>query len=137
MLVSFIQEQMGPLMDKVNQLLELDRRETEQFLHYRSGHFGEDNKILAYFEANQSTRKYSAPEEAPAAAPAATATVAVSGGTWLKASPTGSIALLGLPETLTITADATGLAPSITPYKGTVVLSSTNASMGRLNDGNH
>jgi predicted PurR-regulated permease PerM len=78
MLVSFIQEQMGPLMDKVNQLLELDRRETEQFLHYRSGHFGEDNKILAYFEANQSTRKYSAPEEAPAAAPAATATVAVS-----------------------------------------------------------
>ena len=78
MLVSFIQEQTGPLMDKVNQLLELDRRETEQFLHYRSGHFGEDNKILAYFEANQSTRKYSAPEEAPAAAPAATATVAVS-----------------------------------------------------------
>ena len=59
---------------------------------------------------------------------ALTASVAVSGGTWLKATPTGSIALLGLPETLTITADAAGLAPSLTPYKGTVVVSSTNAS---------
>ena len=29
MLVSFIQKQTGPLMDKVNQLLELDRKETE------------------------------------------------------------------------------------------------------------
>jgi predicted PurR-regulated permease PerM len=75
-LVSFIQKQTGPLMDKVNQLLELDRKETEQFLHDRSGHFGEDNKILRYFEANKNTRKYAAPEEVPAAAPATTATVA-------------------------------------------------------------
>lgn len=59
---------------------------------------------------------------------ALTATVAVTGGTWLKATPTGSIALLGLPETLTITTDAAGLAPSLTPYKGMVVVSSTNAS---------
>jgi hypothetical protein len=62
-------------MDKVNQLLELDRKETEQFLHDRGGHFGEDNKILGYFEANRSTRNYAAPEQAPAAAPATTATV--------------------------------------------------------------
>ena len=75
-LVSFIQKQTGPLMDKVNQLLELDRKETEQFLHNRGVHFGEDNKILRYFEANKSTRNYAAPEEAPAAAPATTATVA-------------------------------------------------------------
>ena len=75
-LVSFIQKQTGPLMDKVNQLLELDRKETEQFLHDRGGHFGEDNKILGYFEANQNTRNYAAPEQAPAAAPATTATVA-------------------------------------------------------------
>ena len=74
-LVSFIQKQTGPLMDKVNQLLELDRKETEQFLHDRGGHFGEDNKILGYFEANQNTRNYAAPEQAPAAAPATTATV--------------------------------------------------------------
>src|SRR5215475_9221319 len=59
-LVSFIQKQTGPLMDKVNQLLELDRKETEQFLHNRGVHFGEDNKILKYFEANKSTRNYAA-----------------------------------------------------------------------------
>ena len=76
MLADFIQKQTGPLMDKVNQLLELDRRETEQFLHDRSGHFGGDNKILGYFEANKNTRKYAAPEEAPATAPATTTTVA-------------------------------------------------------------
>ena len=76
MLVSFIQKQTDPLMDKVNQLLELDREEKQQFLHDRSGNFGENNKILGYFEANQNTRNYSAPEQAPAVAPAATATVA-------------------------------------------------------------
>jgi predicted PurR-regulated permease PerM len=76
MLVSFIQKQTDPLMDKVNQLLELDRKEKQQFLHDRSGHFGENNKILGYFEANQNTRNYAAPEQAPAVAPAATATVA-------------------------------------------------------------
>jgi predicted PurR-regulated permease PerM len=75
-LVSFIQKQTGPLMDKVNQLLELDRKEKQQFLHDRSGHFGEDNKILRYFEANQNTRSYATPEQAPAAAPVTTATVA-------------------------------------------------------------
>jgi predicted PurR-regulated permease PerM len=75
-LVSFIQKQTGPLMDKVNQLLELDRKEKQQFLHDRGGQFGENNKILGYFEANQNTRNYAAPEQAPAAAPAPTATVA-------------------------------------------------------------
>ena len=76
MLVSFIQKQTDPLMDKVNQLLELDREEKQQFLHDRSGNFGENNKILGYFEANQNTRNYAAPEQAPADAPAATATIA-------------------------------------------------------------
>src|SRR5215472_12526572 len=75
-LMSFIQKQTGPLMDKVNQLLELDRKEKQQFLHDRGGQFGENNKILGYFEANQNTRNYAAPEQAPAVAPAATATVA-------------------------------------------------------------
>jgi predicted PurR-regulated permease PerM len=76
MMVSFIRKQTSPLMDKVNQLLELDRKETEQFLHDRSGHFGADNKILGYFEANRNTGKYAAPEEALAAAPATTAAIA-------------------------------------------------------------
>jgi uncharacterized protein (TIGR03437 family) len=59
---------------------------------------------------------------------ALTASVAVNGGAWLKASPTGSIALIGLPELLTISADPTGLAPQAAPYKGTVVVSSSNAA---------
>jgi uncharacterized protein (TIGR03437 family) len=55
------------------------------------------------------------------------ASVAVSGGTWLKASPTGTITLIGMPQTLTVTADAAGVAPSTTPYKGTVTVFSSNA----------
>jgi predicted PurR-regulated permease PerM len=76
MLVSFIQKQTGPLMDKVNQLLELDPKEREQFLTYRSSYSGTGDKILRYFQANQNTHNYAAPEGAPAAAPATTATVA-------------------------------------------------------------
>jgi predicted PurR-regulated permease PerM len=75
MLVSFLQKQTGPLLDKVNQLLELDPKERDQFLSYRS-YSEAGRKILSYFQANQSTRKYAAPEEAPAAAPATTATIA-------------------------------------------------------------
>jgi len=78
MLADFIQKQTGPLMDKINQLLELDRVQTEQFLHDRGGHFGGDNKILGYFEANQNTPRYGAPEETPAVAPATTVTIAAS-----------------------------------------------------------
>jgi len=76
MLMSFIEEQTDPLMDRVNQLLELDPKETAQFLHDRNDHFGGDNKILGYFEANQNTRKYAATKEAPAAAPTTPTTVA-------------------------------------------------------------
>ena len=76
MLMSFIEEQTDPLMDRINQLLELDPKEASQFLHDRGGHFGEDNKILGYFEVNQNTRKYVATKEAPAAASATPATVA-------------------------------------------------------------
>ena len=75
MLMSFIEEQTDPLMDRINQLLELDPKEASQFLHDRGGHFGEDNKILGYFEVNQNTRKYVATKEAPAAASATPATV--------------------------------------------------------------
>ena len=75
MLMSFIQKQTGPLMDKVNQLLELDPKEREQFLRYSTGYFVE-NKVLRYFQANQNTGKYTASEEAPDAAPVTTGTVA-------------------------------------------------------------
>jgi predicted PurR-regulated permease PerM len=75
MLVSFIQKQTGPLLDKVNQLLELDPKERDQFLGYRS-YSEAGKKILSYYQANQNTRNYAAPEVAPGAPPTTTATVA-------------------------------------------------------------
>jgi predicted PurR-regulated permease PerM len=74
MLVGLIEKEVDPLMDKVNQLLELDPQERELFLKYRAGYNGHppiENKFFEYFQANQNTRKYVTPEEAPAAAPAA------------------------------------------------------------------
>ncbi len=79
MLLGLIEKQVDPLMDKVNELLELDPQERELFLKYRAGYNGNppiENKFFEYFQANQNTRKYVTPEEAPAAAPAATAAVA-------------------------------------------------------------
>ena len=79
MLVGLIEKQVGPLMDKVNELLELDPQERELFLKYRAGYNGNppiENKFFEYFQANQNTRKYVTPEEAPGAAPAATAAAA-------------------------------------------------------------
>jgi predicted PurR-regulated permease PerM len=79
MLVGLIEKQVDPLMDKVNQLLELDPEERELFLKYRAGYNGTppiENKFFEYFQANQNTRKYVTPEEATAAAPAASAAVA-------------------------------------------------------------
>src|SRR5215813_3324295 len=78
MMVGLIEKQVDPLMDKVNQLLELDAEERELFLKYRAGYNGIppiENKFFEYFQANQNTRKYVTPEEA-AATPAATAAVA-------------------------------------------------------------
>ena len=75
MLMAFIQKQTGPLMDKVNQLLELDPKERDQFLRYSTAYFVK-NEIVRYFRANQNTGKYAGPEEAPDVAPATTATVA-------------------------------------------------------------
>jgi len=79
MLVGLIEKEVAPLMDKVNQLLELDPQERELFLKYRAGYNGNspiENKFFGYFQANQNTRKYVTPEEATAAAPAASAAVA-------------------------------------------------------------
>ena len=78
MLLGLIEKQVDPLMDKVNELLELDAEERELFLKYRAGYNGIppiENKFFEYFQANQNTRKYVTPEEAAAAAPAATTAV--------------------------------------------------------------
>src|SRR5215831_18427343 len=88
MLVGLIRKEVDPLMDKVNELLELDPEEGKLFLKYRaavrressswtaSSSTGNEDKFLEYFRANQNTHKYAKPEEAPAAATAATAAVA-------------------------------------------------------------
>src|SRR5262249_14891725 len=91
MLVGLIEKEVGPLMDKVNELLELDQQERELFLKYRVGYNGNrpiEDKFFEYFQANQNTRKYVTPEEATAAAPTATAPVAAPVGT--PAAPKGS-----------------------------------------------
>src|SRR4029077_7000043 len=66
MLVGSIEREVDPLMDKVNELLELDPEERELFLKYRAGYNGPPNKFLEYFRANQNTHKYVTPEGATA-----------------------------------------------------------------------
>ena len=85
MLVGLVQKEVDPLMDKVNELLELDPEERELFLKYRSS---TEDKFLDYFRVTQNTHKYVTPEGATAAAPAATP--AVTAPTELPAVPMGS-----------------------------------------------
>jgi predicted PurR-regulated permease PerM len=74
--VRLIQREINPLMDKVNELLELDPAERELFLKYRAdGISPDDVKFLRYFRANQKRRKYVMTDEAVAAAPTAAPSV--------------------------------------------------------------
>src|SRR5215470_3325836 len=64
-----IEKQFGPLMDKVNQSLELNPKERDLFLKYAAGYNGKpaiEKKFVAYFWANQKTEKYVGPEQTPA-----------------------------------------------------------------------
>jgi predicted PurR-regulated permease PerM len=70
-MVPFIEKQLGPLMDKINQALELSPEERDLFLKYRAGY---NDKFYEYFRSNQKTRKYVIPEEPP---PGATPPAAV------------------------------------------------------------
>ena len=57
------------------------------------------------------------------------ATMTVSGGTWLKISPTGNISIAGLLDTITATVDPTGLAPKTYPATITIAApAATNKS---------
>ena len=63
-----VEKQLGPLMDKVNQFLELSPKERDLFLKYAAGYNGKppiDKKFVAYFWATQKTGKYVVPEETP------------------------------------------------------------------------
>jgi predicted PurR-regulated permease PerM len=76
-----IEKQVGPLMNKVNQSLELNPKERDLFLKYAAGYNNKppiEKKFVAYFWANQKTGKYVVPEESPAetAPPAAPVTAA-------------------------------------------------------------
>lgn len=52
--------------------------------------------------------------------------IAITGGTWLKASPSGSISLVGLPGAVNVTVSPAGLAPG--NYSGQIAFSASNAS---------
>jgi predicted PurR-regulated permease PerM len=74
-----VEKELGPLMDKVNQFLELDPKERDLFLKYAAGYNGKppvEKKFVDYFWANQKTWKYAIPEKPPADAAPSTATAA-------------------------------------------------------------
>src|SRR6266700_3331109 len=56
-----IEKEVGPLMDKVNQVLALNLEERNLFLKYAAGYNGKpsiQSKFVDYFWANQKTREY-------------------------------------------------------------------------------
>jgi len=63
-----IEKQAGPLMDKINQALELNPEERSLFLKYAAGYNGKppiQSKFVDYFRANQNTGEYVIPEKTP------------------------------------------------------------------------
>ena len=78
---SLIEKEVGPLMDKVNQSLELSPEERNLFLKYAAGYNSKppvERKFVDYFRANRNTREYVIPEKPPAggASPATPAAAA-------------------------------------------------------------
>src|SRR5215813_1524991 len=58
---ALIEKQLGPLMDKVNQALDLSPEERNLFLKYAAGYNGRppiERKFVDYFRANQNTKEY-------------------------------------------------------------------------------
>jgi len=75
----FIEKEVGPLMDKINQAVELSPEERDLFIKYCAGYNGKppiQNKFFDYFRANQNTMKYVVPEKASAHPAAPQAAVA-------------------------------------------------------------
>jgi len=79
MLIGLIKKEVDPLIDKVNELLELDPEEGKLFLKYRAtlrrealswtatsstGKSRSEDKFLEHFRESQSTHRYAKPEEA-------------------------------------------------------------------------
>lgn len=63
---ALLEKELGPLMDKINQVLTLSPEEHNLFLKYAAGYNGKppiENKFVDYFWANQKTGKYVIPEK--------------------------------------------------------------------------
>jgi predicted PurR-regulated permease PerM len=76
---ALLEKELGPLMDKVNQVLALNAEERNLFLKYAAGYNGKlpiQSKFVDYFRANQTTGKYAVPEETPTGAASPTASAA-------------------------------------------------------------
>jgi predicted PurR-regulated permease PerM len=66
---ALLEKELGPLMDKINQLLALSLEERNLFLKYARGYNGKppiQSKFVDYFRANQVTGKYVIPEKTSA-----------------------------------------------------------------------
>jgi predicted PurR-regulated permease PerM len=92
---ALLEKELGPLMDKMNQVLALNAEERNLFLKYAAGYNGKpsiQSKFVDYFRANQTTGKYVIPEKTPTdaaspmapAAPAPTQPPAAEEGTSLE-----------------------------------------------------
>ncbi len=57
---------------------------------------------------------------------AVSASLTVSGATWLKVNPSGNVSVIGLLNTVSVTVDPTGLAPKV--YTGTIKISAPSAT---------
>ncbi len=77
--LALIEKELGPLMDKINQALDLNPEERDLFLKYAAGYNRKppiQSKFVDYFRANQNTREYVIPEKTPAGAAPPTGPVA-------------------------------------------------------------
>jgi predicted PurR-regulated permease PerM len=76
---SLIDKEVGPLMDKINQSLDLSPQERDLFLKYCAGYNGKppvQSKFVDYFRANQKTGEYVIAEKPPSGAVSPTASPA-------------------------------------------------------------
>jgi predicted PurR-regulated permease PerM len=76
---ALLEKELGPLMDRVNQVLALNSEERNLFLRYAAGYNGKPpvpSKFVDYFRANQTTGKYVIPEGTPTSAASPTAPAA-------------------------------------------------------------
>jgi predicted PurR-regulated permease PerM len=78
-MAAMLEKELGPLMDKVNQVLALNPEERNLFLKYAAGYNGRpptQSKFVDYFRANETTGKYVIPEKIPTGAVSSAAPVA-------------------------------------------------------------